>query len=221
MNNELYHHGVLGMKWGVRRYQNKDGSLTEEGSKRAQEKEFALAKKSQKVRYRSSYDRMNDYLKKSKTVQERSKELNELSQKAKDLDQKLDAFQSEKATKLAWKRASEKAEKEIPEYSSMSERSKLKMAEYYVYDGGELNKAVKETNRNNPKYQALEKKYNQTISAYKDKCKQIANEIIGDYGNTKITGLGTDMNYRELVYYALSKPNMMWMFTHEEDMGRK
>lgn len=31
MKYELYHHGVKGQRWGVRRYQNKDGSLTEEG----------------------------------------------------------------------------------------------------------------------------------------------------------------------------------------------
>lgn len=32
--NDLYHHGILGQKWGVRRYQNKNGSLTPEGRKR-------------------------------------------------------------------------------------------------------------------------------------------------------------------------------------------
>lgn len=32
-DEELAHHGILGQKWGVRRYQNKDGSLTEKGKK--------------------------------------------------------------------------------------------------------------------------------------------------------------------------------------------
>lgn len=33
-NNSLSHHGILGMKWGVRRFQRKDGSLTDAGKKR-------------------------------------------------------------------------------------------------------------------------------------------------------------------------------------------
>lgn len=31
---ELYHHGIIGQRWGVRRYQNPDGSLTDEGQRR-------------------------------------------------------------------------------------------------------------------------------------------------------------------------------------------
>ncbi len=36
---ELYHHGVKGQKWGVRRYQNANGSLTAAGKKRIQQRE--------------------------------------------------------------------------------------------------------------------------------------------------------------------------------------
>lgn len=47
-NNDIYHHGIIGQKWGIRRYQNKDGSLTPAGKRRATKLESEYQKLTKK-----------------------------------------------------------------------------------------------------------------------------------------------------------------------------
>lgn len=56
----LEHHGILGQKWGVRRYQNKDGSLTPEGKERYRSEMKSLGEELLKAKdHKTVYDKLN------------------------------------------------------------------------------------------------------------------------------------------------------------------
>lgn len=51
----IAHHGILGQRWGIRRYQNEDGTLTEAGRKRLERKDAKWVKKNYNKIYNKTY----------------------------------------------------------------------------------------------------------------------------------------------------------------------
>lgn len=67
VNGELYHHGTKGMKWGIRRYQNKDGSLTPAGIKRYNREVQKLKDRESRIKAKEKAKKYQDKLDKKKS----------------------------------------------------------------------------------------------------------------------------------------------------------
>lgn len=101
-NDQIWHWGVKGMKWGVRRYQNADGSLTDAGKRRYSSDIAANAKK--KKDNRLSEEALNDPNRWVKEDRERTKRVvdsgNQMAGNLKTLNDKSMRIQARRTPKM-------------------------------------------------------------------------------------------------------------------------
>ena len=170
VNGELYHHGVIGMKWGRRRYQNKDGTLTAAGKKRY-DKEMEKAKAEQKV------------LKNKERTQAKIDKLNALKKDNEDRKAALDgpsATEKVKKTAKAAKDAKKRTIKDLSDAELKAKYDRLKLEQDYK-------KLMRESNpqQSSKGKEFVQKVFDKTVDdiapqVTKHYVAKILNNLIGD-----------------------------------------
>lgn len=88
----LAHHGVLGMRWGIRRYQRKDGTLTTAGKRRLRTVENKMVDNTKKYnRLAKEHDQLTNSKSKPLSVEEQKEQILK-SRSAKELYKHTDLF---------------------------------------------------------------------------------------------------------------------------------
>lgn len=111
--DELTHWGVRGMRWGIRRYQNKDGSLTKAGQKRYNDELAKVRAEEKTLKNRKSVQNKMDKLAARKKAVEEEKKQFDNEQKNKRSEKKAKHDEAKAAKKEAKKSIKEMGDEEL------------------------------------------------------------------------------------------------------------
>lgn len=183
INGELYHYGIKGQKWGVRRYQNKDGSLTRAGKKRAIKK---FARDYRKTTFRNGDDwSAKAKLASSEKIQElhNSRILKDARKKFEDLANVEKDYWNNKKTVDKYQR---KAAEEVAKKYGMSYKDVLEGFKYDDLDQGDGGSFALYLRDKGSSYHNFERQVASAKNEYKEACKQVADSVLEDYGKTVV-----------------------------------
>lgn len=128
-NDELTHWGIKGMRWGVRRYQNKDGSLTPRGQKRYNEELKKVREEEKILKTRQATKAKLDKLEaRRKAVSDKNKELDD-EEAAKNPRKKL--FNRDKSERKVGKKAGKKALKDMTDEELAAAINRARLEDTY------------------------------------------------------------------------------------------
>lgn len=205
-NLELYHHGIKGQRWGVRRYQNEDGSLTSEGRKRygLDESGHLTTEKGQKALYKDIKKYRKDYdalLKREMKVHDQL-----YAQTLGKTGKKIAQKEEDAIFKKRYKKATLHREKMNEILKNNTSKEEMNQLKKLIKKDNSLLIAIEESEYGSPKYNELIKQSKENSKQMKKIYADVGQRVAGKYANKHISGSkfwGTERTMRDEIVTQL------------------
>lgn len=200
MKNELYHHGIIGQRWGVRRYQNKDGSLTNAG----RERYLGNIDKS-----KLDYTEYDEAYKKCKTYSEML-----VNKHSKEQEKRIDD-----AADTALRAMNRDGDYDIGitgDYNTESEDTKRSVKEWLTYEDQTIGYVEIADLANQGKNGDQIRKILDDVSKNFNKMKDVGREIVNQVENIYLSELSMPITYEDRdyiedqVFNAVNNTEALW-----------
>ena len=232
MEYELYHHGILGMHWGIRRFQNKDGSLTAAGRKRygLPEKIAVASKTSETKKWINNPASGKEIV--AQTIASQVKNANE--DISKEILDRVNS-QRDKANDLAIKVEKMAVDETNKAINSLEFKNELEKRLYkelgngvddfelYALTQDELINQMLSERDYTPKTNALMREFKKEADKYFEDTKQAADEIVKDLKDVPVAKLKSgSVNYSDVVKYVIRQnpetAYLCWFYRHSDEV---